>query len=126
MLAVPGPTADLTVTIAGVVSDEGNVVIAMYDQPAEFPQGKPMRGEIIAAAAGIVTVVFKEVLPGRYALSAFHDINANGKLDTNTFGIPIEPYGASRDARCEYGPPSFEDASFVVGTEPVNLSINIT
>jgi len=36
-------------------------------------------------------------------------------------GMPNEPYGFSNDARGSFGPPSFEDASFVVGEE--NLSI---
>jgi len=56
--------------------------------------------------------VFKRIPPGVYGLSAFHDENNNGKLDTNFVGMPTEDYCASRGARGTLGPPSFEDAKF--------------
>ena len=56
--------------------------------------------------------VFKGVPKGVYGISAFHDQNNNGKLDTNLLGLPTEDYCASRDARNTFGPPSFEDAKF--------------
>ncbi len=56
--------------------------------------------------------VFEGIPPGVYALSAFHDKNDNGKLDTNFLSMPIEDYGAPTLARGVFGPPSFEDAKF--------------
>ena len=32
---------------------------------------------------------------GSVALTLFQDLNSNGKLDSNAFGIPSEPWGAS-------------------------------
>lgn len=32
---------------------------------------------------------------GEYLFSFYHDINNNGKLDTNFLGIPKEPFGFS-------------------------------
>ena len=61
-----------------------------------------------------VTLVFKDVPAGKYAFNAYHDENANGKMDRNLFGIPTEGYAFSRDARGRRGPPSFEDAVFEV------------
>jgi uncharacterized protein (DUF2141 family) len=56
--------------------------------------------------------VFNKVHAGTYGLSAFHDQNENGKLDTNFLGMPIEDYCASNNARGVFGPPSFDDAKF--------------
>lgn len=64
------------------------------------------------ADAASALCVFEKIPPGVYALSAFHDKNANGKLDTNLLSIPSEDYGASNNARGSFGPPSFEDAKF--------------
>lgn len=125
MLGASALATELTVTISGVKSAEGNIEVALYDKASEFPQGVRIAGAIVAAAKGAVTVVFSKVSPGRYALSAFHDINANGRLDANMLGIPTEPYGASRDAVGRFGPPKFEDAAFDVGTEPVHLTVNL-
>lgn len=51
---------------------------------------------------------------GTYALSIFHDKNANGKLEKNFMGIPTEPYGFSNDAPAVFGPPKYDDAKFEV------------
>ena len=49
---------------------------------------------------------------GEYAVSCYHDRNGNGKLDKNTIGIPVEPYGFSNDARGSFGPPKYKKARF--------------
>jgi uncharacterized protein (DUF2141 family) len=72
----------------------------------------PVQG-VVAAIHGLFAVcVFKGVPSGVYGISAFHDQNNNGKLDTNFIGLPTEDYCASRDARNTFGPPRFADAKF--------------
>jgi uncharacterized protein (DUF2141 family) len=74
---------------------------------------KPVGASIVNANTARPICVFRGIDPGTYALSAFHDKNGNGKLDTNLLGMPIEDYCASNDARGFMGPPSFEDSKFV-------------
>jgi len=64
------------------------------------------------------------VSPGRYAVSLFHDENANGKLDKMVM-IPREGFGFSRDAPVHFGPPSFSAAAFDVGAMPVRQAIRM-
>ncbi len=116
--------ARVTVTIDGIGSTEGMVMAGLFDSPLSFPQ-KFIRGESIAANTPSVTLVFENVEPGRYAMSAFHDRNGNGKLDTGAFGVPKEPYGFSRDARGVMGPPAFDDAVFDVPAEGLSLVIHL-
>jgi len=56
--------------------------------------------------------VFSELPKGVYGISAFHDENKNGKLDTNLVGYQTEEYCASRNARNTFSAPSFSDAKF--------------
>jgi uncharacterized protein (DUF2141 family) len=56
--------------------------------------------------------VFKDVPPGIYGISAFHDENNDGKLDTNLVGYPTEEYCASNNARNMFSAPSWKDAKF--------------
>jgi uncharacterized protein (DUF2141 family) len=58
------------------------------------------------------TCEFRDVLPGVYALVAFHDENDNLRLDVNFLGIPVEQYCTSRDAQRPRERPRFENASF--------------
>jgi uncharacterized protein (DUF2141 family) len=103
--------ADLTIEVDGAVSDKGMVRVAVFDAAAEFP-GKPTHGQRIKADGAKGVVVFRDLPPGRYAVSAFHDENDNEKLDRGMFGIPKERYGFSQDARGGAGgPPEFRDAA---------------
>lgn len=49
-------------------------------------------------------------------MKAFHDLNGNGKMDMNPFGMPTEPFALSRDAGGKHGPAVWADAVFDVGT----------
>jgi uncharacterized protein (DUF2141 family) len=56
--------------------------------------------------------VFKEIPAGIYGISAFHDEDNNGKLNTNLVGYPVEEYCSSNNARNMFSAPSWKDAKF--------------
>jgi uncharacterized protein (DUF2141 family) len=124
-VALPALAGDLLVTVDNVGSSEGKVMLAVFDNAKDFPRGKVSNGLMAPAAKGRVEFSIKGLAPGRYALSAFHDLNGNQKLDANMVGMPTEPYGFSRDARGDMGPPSFEDAAITVGAEAQRLTIHV-
>jgi uncharacterized protein (DUF2141 family) len=105
--------ADLRVTVDNVADDEGQVMVGLFSVPADFPkrvgQGQAVRS--IERRGGKVTVIFTGLQAGRFAVSAFHDRDANGKLDTNLVGMPVEPFGFSNGASANFGPPAFGDAA---------------
>ena len=115
---------DLTVEIKGVASDTGNVMVALYKKDDKW-MGRSTAGTTVAAKKGVVSVSFKDVPEGEYAISLFIDENSNGKMDSNAIGIPIEPYAFSNDASGNFGPPTFEQAKFVVGKDSKSIVINI-
>ena len=57
---------------------------------------------------------FTGLAPGRYAVKAFHDVNGDGKMAANPFGVPTEPYAFSNNAKGMMGPPKWTDAAFEV------------
>jgi len=124
LLALPARAAELRVTIHNVKSDQGKVLVALFRDPASFPD-KYLAGKQVPAQAGDVAVVFDNVDPGSYAVSAFHDRDGNGKLNRNLVGIPTEPYGFSRNARGRTGPPSFDDAKIDVGAAGAAIAIDL-
>ncbi|HKO47046.1 MAG TPA: DUF2141 domain-containing protein [Polyangiaceae bacterium] len=91
-----------------------------------FTENGWLKSPVQAAVASIrgrtARCVFKGVAKGVYGISAFHDENKNGKLDTNFIGLPTEDYCASRDARGSFGPPSFADAKFSYAGGSMRLS----
>ncbi|BCS30844.1 hypothetical protein TBR22_A00440 [Luteitalea sp. TBR-22] len=115
----------LTVNLRGFRSDKGAVEVALFDQAPAFPKDpeKAVARQRVSIVGGSATVAFRNLGPGTYAVSAYHDVNGNGRMDTNFIGIPKEPTGASNDAKGRMGPPSFKDAQFTVKAE---MSITVT
>src|SRR4051812_7786122 len=72
----------------------------------------PVRPALAAIHGKVALCVFNGLPSGVYGISAFHDENKNGKLDTNFVGYPTEEYCASRNARNTFSAPSFSDAKF--------------
>lgn len=120
--AAPVNAADLTVELKGV-GDKGNVMVALYKKDDKW-LGKSTSGTMTAAKKEGVSVSFKDLPEGEYAISMFVDENSDGKMNMNAIGIPSEPYGFSNDASGNFGPPSFEQAKVVVGKD--NKTITIT
>ena len=104
--------ADLTITVKDIHNATGTVYLVVYDE-SNF--GKPQLAkfkEKAPAAKGDVTFVVHNLPAGKYAVSSYQDENGNGKLDTNSLGVPIEGFGFSNDAQPAGGPPKFTQAAF--------------
>jgi len=123
-LCAPARAGDLTVEVQGVKSTQGEVAVGLFDEGAAFPK-QFTRGVRLPASKDTIVALFKDVKPGAYAISAYHDENDNKKLDRGLFGIPKEPYGFSRDARGEGGPPQFRDAQFEVPEQGSKVQIKL-
>lgn len=127
-LLIPGSAlaARIIVTIDGVHSNQGNVYIGLYSNSAEFLNGGHCTAyRKVPASTAPITVAFDNLQPGTYAVGAYHDENANGHLDTNPVGLPIEGYALSNGIRAVFAKPQFYQAAFSVGAgdKPVGLHI---
>jgi uncharacterized protein (DUF2141 family) len=65
------------------------------------------------------------LMPGKYAIVAFEDLNGNGDLDTNFLGIPVEPYGFSNDAMNPIRSPTFDEAGVELADETKTITIHL-
>lgn len=107
-------TADLTLTFPALSAKQGKIMIAVYDSADGWRSGKPARVAQADAADAEPSARIVALPPGTYAVRAFQDVDGDGKLGTNPFGLPVEPYGFSRDAQPNMGPPAFDAAAFAV------------
>ena len=134
LILLPGMSANADELIVRVdnIKEAGEIHIAIYDSAEAFEAD---RGEKGGAAPGITqgtiemvepgSVTYRyELPPGTYAIGIFHDANLNNRLDNYFFGVPREQYGFSNNARGFMGPPSFEDAAFLVeGKTEISISL---
>jgi uncharacterized protein (DUF2141 family) len=114
---------NLTVDVSGFKNNNGKVLIGVYNSEANFLK-KIFIGKSVSIENKKAQVVFENVPAGTYAVSVYHDINDNNKLDSNFLGIPKEPYASSNDAKGFMGPPKYSDAKFELKTNKI-ISIKL-
>ena len=117
--------ADLTINLTGMQSDSGQVLLSLLNSEAQMKGAEPTvtSMKLPANVAG-VKVTLHDLDPGVYGIQLMLDENGNGKLDSNLLGIPKEPWAFSNNAKGRFGPPSWEDVQFTIGTESVQQSIS--
>ena len=110
---------------------QGQIVCSLYRDAKQYPSAKLPEIDIIKLPLKDLTqdninCVYKDIKPGKYAVTVFHDLNNNGKLDTNDLGFPIEPYGFSNNASNRaFGPPTFKDIQINIRNASKKLIINL-
>jgi uncharacterized protein (DUF2141 family) len=115
-IAAPAQAADVQVTVTGIRSNQGRIVVAICDK-ANFPKGAcPYHGQA-PARVGQVVVRVTGVPPGTWAVAAYHDEVGDQPVQYSLFGAPKQGFGFSRDARMRFGPPNFADAAFSAGDD---------
>jgi len=118
--------ASLTIDIALSKADAGGkLLVAVCPSQEAYESEKGCVTKEVGAKGAASRAVFLTLPSGTYAIKVFHDVNSNGKLDTNFMGIPNEPYGFGNDARGKFGPPSFEEAAVTIGHVPVVTAVKL-
>ena len=117
--------AELAVTVHGIRNGKGEIRLAVYASPQEWPDHPASdRDQAQPAKPGSVTFTF-DLPPGTYAINGFHDEIGNGKFKTSLIGLPEEGYLFSNDVRPVLSSPSFASASFAVPPEGRAIAISV-
>ncbi len=119
-------TGTITVQISGVEESKGILHISLYNSARGFPTSKEsaVKTYRIEVVKGKQKFTIPEIPYGKYAISCFHDVNSNNKIDVNFLGIPKEKVGTSNNP-LSIGIPSFEDATFQLNDSTINLQIQL-
>ncbi|ADU12572.1 DUF2141 domain-containing protein [Asticcacaulis excentricus] len=112
LVAQPVNAETLTVHFSKL-TPKGTLMVALYKGEEAYKGGKPAAAQQVTVSADTATATF-DVEPGQYGLKMFHDVNGNGKMDTNPFGMPVEPFAFSNNAKGRMGPATWADAVFEV------------
>ena len=113
-----GTTITLTVPVK---TEKGEILAGLYNE-ATFMKAAPLQSASSSIKNGKATLTFKNVMPGEYGISLFHDTNGNHQMDFEPSGMPKENYGVSNNVM-SFGPPQWSDAKFIVGEEAVEMEI---
>jgi uncharacterized protein (DUF2141 family) len=125
VIAVPFASAsDLTVTVEGISKTQGTIMLGLFDE-ATYNGDGAVTGANLKVESDAVSVTFEGLAPGEYAVRLYHDLNDDGEMNTNPFGMPTEPYAFSNDAKGRFGPAKWEAAKFTVEADRTTHTITM-
>ena len=103
------PGVSLRVRIENVAPGGGMMRLGLYTEESYSGNTtRPVAALDLPAAQGRTQdVEFTDVPPGTYAIQVLQDLNGDGKIDFDWAGLPLEPYGFSRDAHPTVTKPAF-------------------
>lgn len=111
----PTSSGDVVTLTFEVGAETGRIMVALFDGEAAYAGGgEPLASTVVDVAAGQRVARFEGLKSGDYAARMFHDVDGDGQMGTNPFGMPSEPYAFSNNARGNMGPAGWDRAHFVV------------
>lgn len=107
----------LILEITDLTSNKGLILIQVKDE----------NEKVVLSTTGIIkdqksTVTIDNLDYGKYAISYFHDANANMKMDSDKYGRPTEGYGFSNNAKGLMKAPEFKQTIFNLDSD-LSLSL---
>jgi uncharacterized protein (DUF2141 family) len=119
-------TSKLTVIVNNIDKPSGEVRVALYNSENTFLDPKKFVA-VKSMAVGTntsVTLEFSNLPYGNYAVTTYHDINSNRKLDQNTFGIPEEPYDMT-NLKVKWRKPTFNEVKFALQAPQKTVQLHL-
>jgi uncharacterized protein (DUF2141 family) len=100
--------------VQNVKATSGAIYINMFDSAQAWDDQQPTSVLTIAKVVKGMTTMTADLAPGEYAFFAYHDVDGNGELKQNPFGMPVEPYAFSNNFKLEFSKPPFAKLKFKV------------
>lgn len=90
----PAATRCAQVEVHNVRPQQGQLMLAAYTDAETF-QKKPVTSVRLAAAGAVMQFQLCGLSGSSVALTLFQDLDSDGKMGRNLFGVPTEPWGGS-------------------------------
>ncbi|WP_046007127.1 DUF2141 domain-containing protein [Pseudoalteromonas rubra] len=123
-LSTSAMAQDLTITFTGLAHQSGTLKLVAYDSPAGFIQHQAWRVAQQQVSNANPELTLRGIEPGQYSFMVYQDLNNDGRLNRNRFGMPLEPYGFSNNAR-PAGAPQFGQLAVHIAQPNQQLTITM-
>ncbi|HAD13852.1 MAG TPA: hypothetical protein DCF33_15605 [Saprospirales bacterium] len=123
----PGFQPELSLELNNIQESKGSIYIAVYNKSDDFLNYDRIfvRKVVPVSQSGSMQVSLGALAQGSYAVSCYHDVNGNGKLDSDWMGIPSEPYCFSNNARPKFRAPRWSEAVFQYPASGLKMSLKM-
>jgi uncharacterized protein (DUF2141 family) len=109
------------VEVRNLQPGKGQLMLAAYGDASSFRKTTEVE-MMLAVTAETMPLQVCGLSGNAVALTLFQDLNGNGQLDTNPFGIPTEPWGASGRAT-PMSAPTWDSAQVPLAGSPIVIRL---
>lgn len=103
-------TVDLKVVVTNINTQKGSIELGIFNNSKAFlKKGKEYNFYSQEVSSDTVIFFLKDYKKDDYAISLYHDVNSDNECNLNFFGIPLEPYGFSRNFKPKLSKPTFNE-----------------
>jgi len=110
------------VEVQNLRTGQGPLMVAAYTDAASFRKAATSQMQVNVTSE-TMTIQVCGLTGEVVALTLFQDLNGNGKLDANPFGMPTEPWGASGKSSPMTGP-TWDTAQVPLGAETIVVKLS--
>ena len=121
--AAPVTAGCIEVEVRNVRPEQGALMVAVYDAAATFNKAPAVATQMRAGPEATMRFPLCGLAATAVALTLYQDLNGNGKLDSNAFGIPTEPWGAS-GRPAAMSAPTWETTAVQVDGSPIVVTLS--
>lgn len=116
--AQSGEKVKVTLKVSNVSNPTATIHVGFYMRENKFPtqQMHAFAKEFVPGKTGDVSVTWDNIPEGEYALAVYQDIDNSGKMKSNIFGYPQEPFAFSQNFRPKMSKPKFDQCKITVST----------
>lgn len=116
---------EIKLIINDTKENTGVIRVLVFNQAEGFPEEpkKAFKALSIPVKNSSAQTTISGLPPGEYAVSVFHDEDADGIFKKNAVGLPIDSYGFSNNPTLFFGPPSFSKCKIKVSDKAILVEI---
>jgi uncharacterized protein (DUF2141 family) len=127
LLQISSSAQTLKISITGLRSTSGSVILGFYINDKSFEDEKPLFSKVESKATTVnhvLTLTYTGIKPGTYGVVLLDDENNNSKMD---FGwiLPEEGYGFSNYTHSGLTKPKLSKFSFTITNENKAVEIKV-
>lgn len=117
----------LQVVVEGLRNQTGLLCAKLFSGSRGFPNqdDSAVERQCVPIAETPMSLTFADLPFGSYAIALYHDQNGDELMNRGAFGMPIEAYGFSNDPVVNTGPPSYQDAVFLLAGPQTTVPIQL-
>lgn len=118
---------NLIVEISGFKTLAGEVCLNLFANSSGFPSDseKALQKKCVPVTESPTRVTFENIPFASYAVSAFHDVNGDNKLNRDGLGIPAEAFGFSNNPNVSTSAPKYREAIFLAVGQATVIQIQL-